>query len=126
MLNIFKVNNKETRTPLAFRIFDSIRHHFISSAFKNMFRQRYEMSKKVTKSKIGSKDFNLTKKCFHSTDILKQISIFFFFFFCSSNFLAQIILHPKTVKLNVTKSYILVDLVRVLAPCSQHFYAEWS
>ena len=36
-------------------------------------------------------------------------------FFCTSNFLALIILHPEIVKLNVTKSYILVDLVRVLA-----------
>ena len=48
------------------------------------------MSKKVTKSKIGSKDFNLTKKCFHSTDILKQSSMFIFFFLlikfsCSDN-----------------------------------------
>ena len=34
---MFKVNNKDTRTTaLAFRIFDSIRHHSISSAFKNM------------------------------------------------------------------------------------------
>ena len=34
---MFKVNNKDTGTiPLAFRIFDSIRPHSISSEFKNM------------------------------------------------------------------------------------------
>ena len=33
VLNLFKVNNKDTRTkPLAFGIFDSIRHHSISNA----------------------------------------------------------------------------------------------
>ena len=31
---MFKVNNKDTRTSLAFRIFDSIRHHSISITFK--------------------------------------------------------------------------------------------
>ena len=38
-----------------------------------------------------------------------------FFFFGTSSFLALIILSPETVKLNVTKSYILVDVVKVLA-----------
>ena len=34
---MFEVNNKDTKTtPLGFRIFDSKRHHSISSAFKNM------------------------------------------------------------------------------------------
>ena len=48
---------------LTFRTFDCIRHHSISSAFKNMFQEGQEMlSKKVTKSEIGSKGFNLTKK----------------------------------------------------------------
>ena len=32
-----------------------------------------------------------------------------------SNFLVLIILQPETVKLNVAKSYILVDVVGVLA-----------
>ena len=32
-----------------------------------------------------------------------------FTLFCTSNCLALIILEPETVKLNVTKSYILVD-----------------
>ena len=36
-------------------------------------------------------------------------------FFCVSNFLSLIILQPETVKLNVTKSYILLDVVGVLA-----------
>ena len=54
---------------LAFRIFGSIRHHSILGAFKNMcFRKgRKCCQKKVTKSKIGSKGFNIT-------------NIFFFFF----------------------------------------------
>ena len=38
-----------------------------------------------------------------------------FFFFCASNFLALIILQPEIVKLNFTKSYILVDVMGVLA-----------
>ena len=61
---MFKVNNKDTRTPLVFRIFDSIRHHSILSAFKDMGfeKGRRSCQKKVTKSKIGSKGFNLTKK----------------------------------------------------------------
>ena len=37
-----------------------------------------------------------------------------FIFFSKSNFLALIMLQPETVKLNVTKSYILVDVVGVL------------
>ena len=57
---MFEVNNKDTTTmPLGFRIFDSKRHHSISSAFKNVFRERL---KSVTESKIGSMGFNLTKK----------------------------------------------------------------
>ena len=35
VLNRFEVNNKDTRTtPLGFRIFGSIRHHSILSAFR--------------------------------------------------------------------------------------------
>ena len=42
-LNMFKVNNKDTRTtPLAFRIFGSIRHQFISSAFKKYVSGKVE------------------------------------------------------------------------------------
>ena len=33
----------------------------------------------ITKSKIGSKDFNLTKKGFHSTEISNQSSMFIIF-----------------------------------------------
>ena len=34
---MFKVDNRKTKTtPLAFIILDSIRHHSISSSFKNM------------------------------------------------------------------------------------------
>ena len=40
---------------------------------------------------------------------------YFILFFYTSNFLALIILQPDTVKLNVTKSYIFVDVVGVLA-----------
>ena len=74
--NMFKVNNKDTRTtPLAFRIFDSIRHQFISSAFKNMcFGKGRRFSRKK----------------------LQKVQL-------------------ETVKLNVTKSCILVDVVGVLA-----------
>ena len=35
----------------------------------------------------------------------------YFFFLRASNFLAPIILHLEIVKLNVTKSYILLDLM---------------
>ena len=35
--------------------------------------------------------------------------ILFYFIFGTSNVLALIILQPQTMKLNVTKSYILVD-----------------
>ena len=61
---MFKVNKKDTRTPLVFRIFDSIRQHSVSSAFKNMRfgNGRRCCRKKVAKSKITSKGFNLTKK----------------------------------------------------------------
>ena len=38
------------------------------------------LRKKITKSKIGSKGFNLTKKWFHLTEISNQSSIFFYFF----------------------------------------------
>ena len=44
-----------------------------------------------------------------------------YFSFCTSNFLALIILQPETVKLNVTKSYILVDVVGVLALVQPEF-----
>ena len=75
------------------------------------------LSKKVTKSKIRSKSFNLTKKWFHSAKILNQSSVFLFLFlfFSHIKFRALIILHLVTVKLNVTKSYILVDVMGVLA-----------
>ena len=74
------------------------------------------LRKKITKSKIGSKGFNLTKIWFHLTKISNQspmfiLFIYLFSFFCTSNFLALIILQPETVKLNVTKSYILKDVV---------------
>ena len=65
---------------------------------------------KSYKMSIGSKGFNLTKIWFHSTEISNQSSTFFF---CMSNFLALIILQPETVKLNVAKSYILVNVVGV-------------
>ena len=41
--------------------------------------------------------------------------MFFFLFVCKSNFLALTILQPEIVKLNVINSYILVDVVGVLA-----------
>ena len=111
MLNILKVNNKDTRTPLVFRIFDSIRHHSISSAFKNMFWKDRRCC-----CKIGSKDFNLTNKWLNSNQTKFQPKFnVFFLFVCKSNFLALIILQPEIVKLNVINSYILVDVVGVLA-----------
>ena len=107
---MFKVKNARTH-----RIFDSIRHHSILSAFKDMGfeKGRRCCQKKVTKSKIGSKGFNLTKKWFPSTEISNQRSMFIFF--CTSIFFSLILLQPQTVKLYVTKSYILVDVVGVLA-----------
>ena len=52
------------------------------------------LSKKVTKSKIGSKCFNLTKKRFHSTEISNQSSMFIFVFLhikfsCSDNIIVR-------------------------------------
>ena len=68
--------------------------------------------KKVTKNKIWSMGFNLTKKWFNSTDISNQSTVYLF---GTSNYFALIILQHETVKLNVTKSYILVDVMGVLA-----------
>ena len=70
------------------------------------------MLKKVTKNKIGSKGFNLIKSDFTQPKFQTKVPCLFF---CVSNFLALIILQPETVKLNVTRSYILVDVVGVLA-----------
>ena len=70
------------------------------------------MLKKVTKNKIGSKGFNLIKSDFTQPKFQTKVQCLFF---CVSNFLALIILQPETVKLNVTRSYILVDVVGVLA-----------
>ena len=70
------------------------------------------LSKKLQKVKIRSTGFNLTKKKINSTKISNQSSKFIFFGI--SSFLALIILSPETVKLNVTKNYILGDLVGVL------------
>ena len=101
---MFKVNNKDHGMPLAFRIFDSLRHHYISNAFGNICigNGRRCCRKKVTKSKIGSKGSNLSKRRFNSTKISNQSSLFL-----HPIFLTLIILPPETVKLNVTKSYIV-------------------
>ena len=55
---------------------------------------------------------NIRTRCFRSTEISSQRSMFFIS--CISNFIA-LILQPETVKLNVTKNYILVDVVELLA-----------
>ena len=50
------------------------------------------MSRKITKSKIGNKDFNLTKKWFNSTEISNQSSMFIFVhvnFSCFDNITAK-------------------------------------
>ena len=54
---MFKVNNKDNRTPLAFRIFDRIRHHSTSSASKNMFSGKVGdvVEKKLQKVKYGAR-----------------------------------------------------------------------
>ena len=44
-----------------------------------------------------------------------NVYFYLFIFFGTSSLLALIILSPETVELNVTKSYILVDVVGVLA-----------
>ena len=69
------------------------------------------LPKKATKSKVESKSFTLTK------GDVTQLNVYFFIylFFCTSNFFALIILKPETVKVNATKSYILVDVMGVLA-----------
>ena len=71
------------------------------------------LSQTVIKSKIGSNGFNLTKKVISLNRNFKPKSNVYSF--CKSNFLALIISQPETVKINVTKSYILVDLVGILA-----------
>ena len=63
------------------------------------------MLSKHVRKKLGSKvisDFTQPKF---------QTKIQCLFIFCTSNFLVLIILQPETVKLNVTKSYISVDVV---------------
>ena len=50
---MFKVNNKDTRTPLAFRIFDSIRHHSISGAFKKCY-----LTKNFSSQRYGASNSN--------------------------------------------------------------------
>ena len=47
--------------------------------WKYVFRKSRRCCEKVTRSKIVSKGFNLTKKWFHSTEISNQCSIFIFF-----------------------------------------------
>ena len=72
------------------------------------------LSKHVTK-KLGSKvisDFTQPKF---------QTKIQCLFIFCTSFFLALIILQPETVKVNVSKSYILVDVVGVFGLVQQVF-----
>ena len=77
---MFKVNNKDTRTtPLPFRIFNSISKICASGKVRDVV-------KKVTKSKICSKGFNLTKKWLHSSEISNQSSMFIFFFFLHIKF----------------------------------------
>ena len=81
------------------------------------------LSKKVTKSKTGSKGFNLAKKWFHSTKISNQSSMFiylfvyyyYYYYYLHMKFSCSDNIIPETVKLNVTKRYILVDVVGVLA-----------
>ena len=76
------------------------------------------MLSKKKKKKIGSKGFNLTKKWFHSTKFQSSMLIYYYYYYyyylhikisCSDNITAG------TVKLNVTKSYILVNVVGVWA-----------
>ena len=112
---MFKVNNEDTRMmPLAFRIFGSIRHHPISSAFRNMcFRKgRRCQSKKLQKVKQEARILTKLKSDFSQLKFQTKVQCLFF---CTSNFVALIILQPETVKLNFTKKYILVDVVEVLA-----------
>ena len=52
-------------------------------------------------------------------NLKRKFNVYFSFY--TSNFLALIILQPETVKLNVTKSYILVDVVGVLALVQPEF-----
>ena len=69
------------------------------------------LPKKNTKSKIGSTGFNLSD--FTQPKFQTKVQCLFCLqikFSCSDN-----ILQPETVKLNVTKSYILVDVVGVSA-----------
>ena len=57
---------------------------------------------------------NTRTRCLYKTKTSEcqwLIFLILFYFFCVSNFLAPIILHPETVKLNVKKSYSLVDLM---------------
>ena len=69
------------------------------------------LPKKVTKSRTGSKGF-LSKVISLNQNFKPKFNVVFFL---QTNFLALIILQPETIKLNVTKSYILGDVVDVLA-----------
>ena len=111
---------------LAFRIFDSIRYHSISGTFKNMCfgKVRRCRRKKLQEIKQGPRvltlvkgDINLSFKSKFSVYLFIYFLILFYYyyFFFTSNFCALIILQPETIKLNVTKSYILVNVVGVLA-----------
>ena len=118
---MFKVNNKDTRTPLTFRIFDSIRHHSSSSAFKNMcfWKGRRCCWKNVTKSRTCSKCYNLTKKWFNSTEISNHSSMFIFLhikFFYSNNNTA------KNSKTKCYKELHLADVVAVLVLMQPTFF----
>ena len=69
------------------------------------------LPKKVTKSRTGSKGFH-SKVISLNQNFKPKFNVVFFL---QTNFLALIILQPETIKLNVTKSYILGDVVDVLA-----------
>ena len=78
---MFKVNNKVTRTtPLAFRIFDSVRQHSISSAFKNMCfgKGRRCCREKLQKVKYVARVLTLPKSnCIQSKFQTKVQCLFF-------------------------------------------------
>ena len=92
---MFKVNNKDTRTtPLAFRVFGSIRHHSISSAFKNRCfgKGRICCRKKLQKVKQGARVLTELKSDFTQTKFQTKVQCLFFLhtkFSCSDNITAR-------------------------------------
>ena len=102
---MLEVSNKDTRmTPLCFRIFDSIRHHSISSAFKNMCFGKGR--KQLQKLNQGARVLTQLKSDFLQPKFQTKLQCLFLLhikFSCSDN------ITPRNIK---TKCYKVLHLSR--------------